>query len=218
MFNNIIGEPTAQKKLILAVALVIILFLVNKYCNSHKINLLLRKNYIKLLIGLIIVAFIYYNTNVKYIVVVYGLLVIISLLTSNNEGFMDLFKKTSDTMIYNDYNTAYDNTNNIPSYEEVINKNNIYNIENDINDITEVKESLPMNLYNKTLSFFNVNGEIVEKNNIFDNRDLCEECEYKKDDTNNEEHQVLNRALDIDTPNPNSMYGKPHFVNEVEPI
>lgn len=204
-----------EQKLILAVALVLILYLINRYSKRYNINLYIQKTYIKLIIGFIILAFIYYNSNIKYISVVYGLLIIIALLTSNNEGFMDLFNKTSDTMMYNDYNIAYDNVNNIPSYDDVINKNNMYSMEN---DITDIKESMPMNLYNKTLSFFNVNGEIVEKDNIFDNRDLCEECEYKKDDNNNEEHQVLNRALDIDTPNPNSIYGKPHFINEVEPI
>ena len=201
-----------EQKLILAVALVLILYLINRYSKNHHINIFLRKTYIKLVIGLIIVAFIFYNSNVKYISVVYGLLIIIALLTSDNEGFMNLFNKKEDTMMYNDYNIAYDNNIYIPSYEEMIDKNEEYGNEMDIT------QSTPMNLLNKTLTFFNAQNEVIEKNNIFDNRDLCEECELKKEDMNNEEHQVLSRALDVDTPNPNSVFGKPHFINEVEPL
>lgn len=201
-----------EQKLILSVALVIILYLINKYSKNNKINIFLKKTYIKLIIGLIIIAFIFYNSNVKYISVVYGLLIIIALLTSNNEGFMNLFNKKEDTMMYNDFNTAYDNNIYVPTYEDMIN-NNEMNGEN-----YDIVESKPMSLINKTLTFFNAQNEVIEKDNIFDNRDLCEECELKKEDINNEEHQVLNRALDIDTPNPNSVFGKPHFVNKIEPL
>jgi len=201
-----------EQKLILSIALVLVLYLINKYSKNNNINIFLRKTYIKLIIGIIIVAFIFYNSNIKYISVVYGLLIIIAILTSDNEGFMNLFNKKEDTMMYNDFNTAYNNNIYVPSYEDMINKIEDYN--NDINNI----ESKPMNLINKTLTFFNAQNEIIEKNNIFDNRDLCEECELKKEDMNNEEHQILNRALDVDTPNPNSVFGKPHFINEVEPL
>ena len=201
-----------EQKLILSIALVIVLYLINRYSKNNHINLFLKKTYIKLIIGLIIIAFIFYNSNVKYISVVYGLLIIIALLTSNNEGFMNLFNKKEDTMMYNDFNTAYDNNIYVPTYEDMIN-NNEMNGEN-----YDIIESKPMSLINKTLSFFNAQNEVIEKDNIFDNRDLCEECELKKEDINNEEHQVLNRALDIDTPNPNSVFGKPHFVNKIEPL
>ena len=201
-----------EQKLILSIALVIVIYLINRYSKNNKINIFLKKTYIKLIIGLIIIAFIFYNSNVKYISVVYGLLIIIALLTSNNEGFMNLFNKKEDTMMYNDFNTAYDNNIYVPTYEDMIN-NNEMNGEN-----YDIIESKPMSLINKTLSFFNAQNEVIEKDNIFDNRDLCEECELKKEDINNEEHQVLNRALDIDTPNPNSVFGKPHFVNKIEPL
>ena len=201
-----------EQKLILSIALVIVLYLINRYSKNNKINIFLKKTYIKLIIGLIIIAFIFYNSNVKYISVVYGLLIIIALLTSNNEGFMNLFNKKEDTMMYNDFNTAYDNNIYVPTYEDMIN-NNEMNGEN-----YDIIESKPMSLINKTLTFFNAQNEVIEKDNIFDNRDLCEECELKKEDINNEEHQVLNRALDIDTPNPNSVFGKPHFVNKIEPL
>lgn len=201
-----------EQKLILSIALVIVLYLINRYSKNNKINIFLKKTYIKLIIGLIIIAFIFYNSNVKYISVVYGLLIIIALLTSNNEGFMNLFNKKEDTMMYNDFNTAYDNNIYVPTYEDMIN-NNEMNGEN-----YDIIESKPMSLINKTLTFFNAQNEVIEKDNIFDNRDLCEEYELKKEDINNEEHQVLNRALDIDTPNPNSVFGKPHFVNKIEPL
>ena len=201
-----------EQKLILSIALVIVLYLINRYSKNNKINIFLKKTYIKLIIGLIIIAFIFYNSNVKYISVVYGLLIIIALLTSNNEGFMNLFNKKEDTMMYNDFNTAYDNNIYVPTYEDMI-INNEMNGEN-----YDIVESKPMSLINKTLTFFNAQNEVIEKDNIFDNRDLCEECELKKEDINNEEHQVLNRALDIDTPNPNSVFGKPHFVNKIEPL
>jgi len=207
-----INIKTPEQKLILAVALVLILYLINKYSKSHNINIFLKKTYIKLIIGLIIIAFIFYNSNIKYISIVYGLLIIIALLTSNNEEFMNLFNKKEDTMMYNDINKAYNNNIYIPSYDEMINKNEI-NEEN-----YDIVESKPMNFLNKTLTFFNVQNEAIEKENIFDNRDLCEECELKKEDINNEEHQILNRALDVDTPNPNSIFGKPHFINEIDPL
>jgi len=208
MFN--LQKP--EQKLILAVALVLILYLINRYSKNNHINLFLKKTYIKLIIGLIIIAFIFYNSNLKYISVVYGLLIIIALLTSNNEGFMDLFNKKEDTMMYNDYNNAFDNNIYVPSYEEMVDKNEEYG-----NNI-DIVDNKPLSLINKTLTFFNAQNEIVEKDNIFDNRDLCEECELKKEDNNNEEHQVLTRALDVDTPNPNSVLGKPHYINEVEPL